>query len=187
MPEALAQAEVLREDGSAVTLRALWAGRPSLVCFFRHFGCAGCSEHVTELVPFLADFAALDVLSIFVGNGAPGDAAAWSRRHALVDKKVCIVTDPALAAFRAAGLYRSAWRTFGPRGARDFLRAVAGGHALGATRRDLLQQGGALLLDARERVVLFHANESLGDHPRAAELQRATLAMVARARSSFLV
>jgi peroxiredoxin len=186
-PEALAEAVVLRRDGARTTLRALFHGRPALVCFLRNFGCIGCSEEVTELTPFLRPLSELGVLAIFVGNGQPEHIDAWVERHGLADKAVEIVTDPTLTAFRAAGLARSVSRTYGPRAVLDFARAFTNGHTPRPTRGDLLQQGGTLLLNAEGRIVLFHANESLGGFVRAAELQRAAMAMVAKDRGAFFV
>ncbi len=38
VPEALAACEVLAEDGSKVRLGSLWAERPVVLAFVRHFG-----------------------------------------------------------------------------------------------------------------------------------------------------
>ena len=38
VPEALAACEVLAEDGTRVRLGSLWAERPIVLAFVRHFG-----------------------------------------------------------------------------------------------------------------------------------------------------
>ncbi len=108
--------------------------------------------------------------AVFVGNGEPRFIDGFIERHGLGDKRVDIRTDPTRGAFRAAGLLRSAWATFGPRGLADQVRGLAHGLGWGGMKGDQLQQGGSLVVDPRGVVAFYHRSESLGGHARASEL-----------------
>lgn len=41
---------LLKPSGEPVQLSSLWAGRPLLLAFTRHFGCTQCKEMLEELV-----------------------------------------------------------------------------------------------------------------------------------------
>jgi AhpC/TSA antioxidant enzyme len=170
VPQELAASRVLDGAGRPRPLGDSWAGGACLLSFLRHFGCTGCSEHVTELSPRLLELSALGVRTVFVGNGAPHFIEGFVERHALADKRVEVVTDPTLGAFRAAGLLRSAWATFGPRSIVDELRGLSRGLGFGGMKGDQLQQGGSLIVDASGVVAFYHRSESLGGHASAADL-----------------
>jgi hypothetical protein len=170
VPRELAVAGVLDAAGRARSLGDSWLHGACLLSFLRHFGCTGCSEHVTELSPRLLELSVLGVRTVFVGNGEPRFIEGFVERHALADKRVEVVTDPTLAAFRAAGLLRSAWATFGPRAIADELRGLTRGVGWGGVKGDSLQQGGSIIVDARGVVAFYHRSESLGGHARAGDL-----------------
>ncbi|HEX3345524.1 MAG TPA: peroxiredoxin-like family protein, partial [Polyangiaceae bacterium] len=111
----------------------------------------------------------------------PEAIAGFVERHGLADKPAEVLTDPSLAAFRAAGLLRSAWATFGPRAVVDYVRAMGAGFVPRKAAGDLLQQGGALVVDASGRVVFRHAATSLADHADGSDLVDAALGLAARA------
>jgi hypothetical protein len=159
---------------------AFWENEPALLLFLRHFGCVGCAQQVTELSPRLGELREAGLRTVLVGNGTPPMIDAFVARHALDDKACEIVTDPSLGVFRAADLIRSAWATIGFRALVDMARALSEGHRHPAVQGDRWQQGGALLVDGGGRVVLYHRNVSLGDHPSAADLVEAALALLVR-------
>ena len=180
-PKALADAAVLDRDGAPHRLREWWSDRPCVLLFLRHFGCIGCAEQITELTPRLREIAGAGARTLLVGSGAPDVIDAFVERQGLSDKDVAIVTDPSLAAFRAAGLARSVWATYGPRAVADYVRALGSGFVSRKLAGDLYQQGGALVVDAGGRVVFHRVARSLGDHADAADLVDAVLSLAARA------
>lgn len=180
VPDELARATVLDREGRERPLASFWADGPCLLLFLRHFGCIGCAEQVTELSPRLHELHDAGLRTVLVGNGAPSFIDGFTQRHRLDDKKVEIVTDPSLRAFRAMGLVRSAWATVGARAMVEAIRAFTDGHRQPAVEGDRWQQGGALLVDEHGRVARYHKNESLGDHDRAADLVDAALALLVR-------
>jgi len=176
-PPSLADAIVLDRAGQGRRLGSLWETQPCVVVMLRHFGCIGCDVTVTELAPRLAELHAAGARTVLVGNGAPAAIDGFVERHALGDKPVDVVTDPTLAAFRAAGLVRSAWATFGPRAIVDYVRAMGAGFVPRKTAGDNLQQGGAVVVDAGGRVVFHHVSRSLGDHADGSDLVDAALGL----------
>ena len=174
---ALADAVVLDRAGQGRPLGSLWEKQPCVVVMLRHFGCIGCDVTVTELAPRLAELRAAGARTVLVGNGSPGAIDGFVERHGLADKAVDVFTDPTLAAFRAAGLVRSAWATFGVRAAIDYVRAIAAGFVPRKTEGDVLQQGGALVVDAGGRVVFHHVATHLGDHADGSDLVDAALGL----------
>jgi hypothetical protein len=179
-PPTLADAVVLDRGGRGRRLGELWEKQPCVVVMLRHFGCIGCDVTVTELAPRLAELHAAGARTVLVGNGPPAAIDGFVERHALADKPVDVFTDPTLAAFRAAGLLRSAWATFGPRAIVDYLRAIGAGFVPRRTEGDYFQQGGALVVDAGGRVVFHHVSTHLADHADGSDLVDAALALALR-------
>ena len=152
LPRELCDVEVIDRDGLRTRLEELLRG-PTLLVFLRHFGCVGCSMQVDALVPHLGDLAEIGVHTVLVGNGEPEHIAAFVARHRIEDRPVTIVTEPSLAAYRAAGFERSLAATIGPRALWNELTAIARGYFPRRHEGDGLQQGGALLVDDARRLV----------------------------------
>jgi hypothetical protein len=175
LPPTLGSAKLVAGDGRAVTVDALFDGRPLLLVFLRHFGCIACAEQVHSLLPRLDELAALGVRVVLVGSGAPEHIGAFLERHDLADKKVEVYTDPSLASFAAAGLARSFWATWGPRAIVAFVRALSRGYRQGASDGDMNQQGGALLVDADRTVVWLYRSTNLGENADPSDVVEAAL------------
>jgi hypothetical protein len=186
LPPALLDARLVRADGSEVAVSALLDGRPLLLLFIRHFGCVSCADQVEAILPRLAELAELGVRAVLVGNGPPEHVAGFLERHGLDEQRAEVLTDPSLASFRAAGLQRSWWATFGPRAVADFLRAVGRGSLPRGTDGDLTQQGGAFLTDGTRAVVWSHRNPSMGAHADPSDIVEAAL-RVRLARADLVV
>jgi hypothetical protein len=160
----LTDARVLDANGSKIRLGDLWEANDALVAFVRHFGCAGCSEHVTELAYRSVELDALGVRCAVVGSGRPEHVAGFVARHGLEPLHVPVYTDPSLHAFQEADLVRSIWGAAGPRAMWQLVRAWGRGHANGAILGDRYQQGGTLLVRRGGEILLYDRAEHLGDH-----------------------
>jgi peroxiredoxin len=180
VPPAFAKAVVLDAGGGSTELRALWADGPCALVFLRHFGCPTCAENVWELLPRLAELRALGVRVALVGSGAPEHLAPFAARVGLEGRAVDLLTDPTLAAYRAAGLARSAWATYRPASLYQMARSIARGHPHAPRRGDPLQQGGTLLVDHRGRIASYHRNASAGGQLPMVELIHAALGVAVR-------
>jgi peroxiredoxin len=181
VPRELAEASVLDASGEVRRLGEVWGERDAVVIFVRHFGCAGCAEHVAELRPRLGELEALGVATVLVGNGAPAQLAAFRAREKLDGHELATFTDPTLAAYRAAGLERSLAGTVGPRALGNLAALMSRGYVNGRTRGDLRQQGGTLYVRRGGEVALHHASARVGDHARIAAVVQIALAARAAA------
>lgn len=173
--QAVADARVVDPSGNKVRLRSLWAEQPCLFVFLRHFGCVGCSEQLSDLVPRLGEIARAGVRTVLVGNGSREQQGGFIERHALGSSPTVVMTDPTLEAYGRLSLTRSLWATLGPRALVETARAMAQGHPHLPVLGDRTQQGGVLLVDRRGVVRLYHASRSIGDHPSASDLVDAAL------------
>lgn len=180
VPASLADHKVLDRQGREIILGSLWAGSPTLLIFLRHFGCACCSEQITELAPRLEELHQLGIRTVFVGSGAPHIIDRMVERFALSDKKVEIFTDPGREAFKAAGLRRSFWAAYGPLAIWDMIRATGRGHITRLGEGDALQQGGALLIDSDGKLVWYHKNLSKGGHAPSVEIVDAAMTLAVK-------
>jgi peroxiredoxin len=185
LPKELVEAQLLAADGGSRSLGELIAERPTLVVFLRHFGCIGCAEQVHDILPRLGELEALGVDVLLIGSGPAEHIDAWIERNDLRDKHARVVTDPSLAAYRAAGLARSFFATYGPRAVADFVRALARGHRPRPTDGDLFQQGGAFLV-ANGLIVWAQTNRSLGDHADPSDAVEAALLVGGRRAAAFV-
>ncbi|MCA9584154.1 MAG: redoxin domain-containing protein [Myxococcales bacterium] len=177
VPDALLDAHVVDARGTSQRLADWWGDARTLTLFVRHFGCAGCAVHVHEAAGRLPELSDLGVATFVVGCGTPAHAARFVDRMALEGIGLTVLTDPSLAAQRAAGLTRSGWGAWGVvpivRSARLWLE----GFPTHLPAGDTSQQGGTLLLDRRRSVRFFHASARLGDNASMSDVMEAALAM----------
>jgi peroxiredoxin len=177
----LGEVEVEDAAGTRTRLGTFWETGDALLVFVRHFGCAGCSEHVTELAQRLPELAALGIRTVVVGCGSRDAIAGFLERHRLDGKDVTIVTDPTLEAQRRAELVRSRWSTFGPRALASFFGLMLRGYSHRAPDGDLYQQGGTLLVKAKSGDVVFADRaRALGEHAPLVDVLDAALALRAK-------
>jgi peroxiredoxin len=87
--------------GREVRLSSLWAERPLLVLFWRHFGCSCGMDRAGRLREELADYRAAGGDVVIVGQGEPARAARYRERQQL---DVPILCDPERSAYQAFGL-----------------------------------------------------------------------------------
>jgi peroxiredoxin len=179
VPEALAQARVLDSTGARHALGDAWTEADAIVIFVRHFACAACSEHLAELRPRLAELETLGVRVIVVGNGASDQLAAFVVEQQLAGYPVQVLTDPTLAAYRAAGLHRARLGTVGPRALAALGLLALRGHSNGRVRGDRWQQGGTLYVRRGGELAFVQRSVRIGD--RAAVAEVVELALAARA------
>jgi hypothetical protein len=135
---------------------------------------------VDGLLPRLDELEALGVNVMLVGNGPVDALPAFVREHGLERRAVTVVTDPSLAAFRAAGLRRP--RFHGVRAAIEALRALGAGYMPGPRAGDALQLGGALLIDEARRLLYYHRGQSPGDLADSSDIVQAALALLVERR-----
>lgn len=98
---------------------------------------------------------------VVVGNGQPWQAAAFREEMAL---DAPLFVDPALAAYRAAGLKRGASSVLGFSAARAAVRALRGGHRQKGVQGDAWQLGGVFVIRPDGSVPYAYVSRAAGDH-----------------------
>lgn len=89
------------QSGAPISLRDLIADSPTILMFWRHFGCGCGVERAQRLRDELDDYRATGASVVVVGQGQPIQAAAYAEEHQM---DVPILTDPDRAIYRAYGL-----------------------------------------------------------------------------------
>ncbi len=117
-----------------------------------------------------------------VGNGPPAALGPFTREMTLDGRRVTVVTDPSLATFRAADLARP--RLHGWRAVVETLRAVGAGYRVRRPAGDIMQLGGAVLVDDAGRVVYHHRGRSPGDLADSSDIVQAALALLIERRAA---
>lgn len=157
---------VLDIKGRQVALSSLWAKRPLVLAFTRHFGCTQCKEMLEELVNGRQQIkdAGLDIAVIT--QGVPEETEFFAEKYAPGLKVLC---DPERAAYRAYGLERgNIFQTFLNL---KVWRAVSSSHRKGYAveeppeGQDAMQMSGTFIINPQGRILLPFYYDHIADHP----------------------
>ncbi len=119
---------------------------------------------------------------VLVGNGPVAALAPFVREMGLEGRRVTVVTDPSLVSFRAAGLARP--RVHGLRAVIETVLALGAGYRPRRPAGDLMQLGGAVLVDETGRLVYHHRGRSPGDLADSSDIVQAALALLVERRAA---
>jgi peroxiredoxin len=158
----LAPLRLFDHDAVPVRLGDLWAERPIVLLFVRHFGCIFSREQVNEFKKHLPQLRAEGVEMVVVGSGRDAFARAFREELSL---DVLVLVDPELVAYRAAGLRRGLRGSLSPRLVPNVVRALRKGYRPRGLQGDLWQQGGVFVIAPGDRVLCSHVSKVGGDHP----------------------
>ena len=86
-------------EGRSVRLSSTWAREPTLVLFWRHFGCSCGMDRAARLQAELADYRAAGGDVVIVGQGEPERAARYRERQHLDVRILCDLDRTAYQAF----------------------------------------------------------------------------------------
>ena len=126
-----------------------------------------CREQVAAFIKHQQTLESHGVRVIIVGNGAPLFLKSFQDH---VGRSVPIYTDPELVAYKALSLKRSYAGAVDPRTLLKGIQAYGRGHRQGATKGDVLQLGGVLLVDTAGEIRYAYRSRYAGDHPAMAEV-----------------
>ena len=117
-----------------------------------------CRERVARLGALQQSLDHLGVGLFAIGNGA-----AWMAQTFVEDYSPSypIFTDPSRESFKLAGMQRRVGLSL--KSLQRGRRAMAEGHRQGATRGDVLQQGGVILLEPSGQVAFRHIDSEAGE------------------------
>lgn len=152
--------ELLDPLGKPIFLDVVLAGRPTLMCFLRHFGCLFCFEHASGL---LAEHAALRKVGaqlVFVGNGNPAHAREFMQEYKLDGG---VYTDPSRRLYSALEMRHGVNLTLNIQTARHARRAYQQGHRQRGVKGDPWQQGGNVAISADGIILAVERAAIAGD------------------------
>lgn len=170
-------------EGNPVRLGDLWAERPAVLVFVRHFGCVFCREIAVDLHRERRSFEEIDVELAVIGHGSAAHAADFRR---LQNVDLPLLVDPDRSVYKLAGAKVATLKELiGPRQVLRGLRAtimsrlrqgsiaVHQGRILGHAA----QLGGVLVIAPDGTVRYAYLSEESGDNPPAREVLAAARAI----------
>jgi peroxiredoxin len=157
---------LLDSTGEPVQLSTLWAQRPLLLAFTRHFGCTQCKEMLDELVAGKEQIAKAGLGIAVVMQGTPEETAEFARQYA---PGLLCLSDPERQAYQAYGLERgNLFQTFlNPK----VWSAVSNSRQKGyrveppPPGQDAMQMSGTFIISKQGHIVLPYYYDHIADHP----------------------
>jgi peroxiredoxin len=159
---ALGDLVVTATDGSAVRLGSLWASRPVVLVFVRHWGCLFCKEQVADFAARRADFEAAGADVVVIGHGEVKDAATFAASFA---PGMRVLTDTTRAAYCAVGMKRGLRTSMSVGVVTRAARAMGQGFRQSRTQGDPLQQGGVVVVGRDGATRYTFISDEAGLHP----------------------
>jgi peroxiredoxin len=158
--------ELATTTGEKLRLSALWAERPLLLAFTRHFGCTQCKEMLDHLTEGCADIERHGLGVAIITQGAPATAAEFCAHYA-PHFRCC--ADPDRAAYRAYRLERgTVFQTMiNPKVWKSVQKAGQKGYHLEPPPpgQDALQMSGTFIIACDGRIRLPYYYDHIADHP----------------------
>ena len=81
--------ELHNSTGAAMHLRDFWKNKPTLLLFWRHYGCSCGIERAKRLQNEYSDYVKLGANVVVIGQGEPERAAAYIQKHDLPCTVLC--------------------------------------------------------------------------------------------------
>jgi peroxiredoxin len=157
---------LLNTTGETVQLSSLWAPRPLLLAFTRHFGCTQCKEMLDELVAGRQRIEEAGLGIAVVTQGTPELTAIFARQFA---PGLLCLSDPKRTAYEAYGLERgSLFQTFlNPKVWSAISRARKKGYAVETPPpgQDAMLMSGTFIISKEGRIELPYYYDHIADHP----------------------
>ena len=157
---------LLDTSGEPVQLSSLWAQRPLLLAFTRHFGCTQCKEMLEELVTGREQIENAGLGIAVITQGTPDAAAVFARQFA---PGLLCLSDPERKAYQAFGLERgNLFQTFlNPKVWSAISRSRKKGYAVEPPPegQDAMQMSGTFIISKEGRIELPYYYDHIADHP----------------------
>ncbi len=158
--------------GEAVRLSELWAARPLLLAFSRHFGCPQCKEMLDQLVELRDQIEARGLGIAVITQAEPELARTFGEQRA---PGLLLLCDPQRQAYAAYGLGRGALRQtlLSPSvwfANRRLARSKGYNTELPPPGQDALVMSGVFVIGTDGRVRLPYYYDTIADHPDASLL-----------------
>lgn len=157
---------LLDTSRNPVQLSALWASKPLLLAFTRHFGCTQCKEMLDELVTGKDRIIQAGLDLAIVTQGTPESAALFAKDFA---PGLLVLADPERKAYTAYGLERgNLFQTFlNLKVWIAISRARKKGYAVEPppAGQDAMQMSGTFIISTSGQIELPYYYDHIADHP----------------------
>lgn len=157
---------LLDTAGKTIQLSSLWAERPLLLAFTRHFGCTQCKEMLDELVAGRERIEQAGLGIAVITQGSPQTTAVFAAQFA---PGLLCLADPQRKAYEAYGLERgNLFQTFlNPKVWAAISRASKKGFRVETPPegQDAMQMSGTFIISKEGRVELPYYYDHIADHP----------------------
>ncbi|HNT75547.1 MAG TPA: peroxiredoxin-like family protein [Anaerolineae bacterium] len=157
---------VLTPAGEPVQLSSLWAEKPLLLAFTRHFGCTQCKEMLSELVAGKERIETAGLAIAVITQGTPQMTGDFAKTFA---PGLLVLADPERKAYQAYGLERgNVFQTvLNRRVWQAVARAKQKGYYLETppAGQDAMQMSGIFIINQKGRIVLPYYYDDIADHP----------------------
>jgi peroxiredoxin len=157
---------LLDTSRNPVQLSALWASKPLLLAFTRHFGCTQCKEMLDELVAGKDRIIQAGLDLAIVTQGTPESAALFAKDFA---PGLLVLADPERKAYTAYGLERgNLFQTFlNLKVWIAISRARKKGYAVEPppAGQDAMQMSGTFIISTSGQIELPYYYDHIADHP----------------------
>lgn len=157
---------LLNTSAEPVQLSSLWAQRPLLLAFTRHFGCTQCKEMLNELVAGRERIKQAGLNIAVIMQGTAGTTAVFARQFA--PGLVCL-SDPERKAYEAYGLERgNLFQTFlNPKVWAAISKSRKKGYGVEPppAGQDAMQMSGTFIISKQGRIELPYYYDHIADHP----------------------
>ena len=157
---------LLNTQGEPVQLSSLWAERPLLLAFTRHFGCTQCKEMLDELVEGRERIQQAGLALAVVMQGTPEATAEFAQQFA---PGIFCLADPERKAYQAYGLERgNLFQTFlNPKVWSAVSRSRKKGYQVEPPPpgQDAMQMSGVFIISREGKIRLPYYFDHIADHP----------------------
>jgi peroxiredoxin len=157
---------LLDTSRNLVQLSDLWASKPLLLAFTRHFGCTQCKEMLDELVTGKDRITQAGMNLAVVTQGTPESAALFAKDFA---PGLLVLADPERKAYAAYGLERgNLFQTF--LNLKVWI-AISRARKKGYTvepppaGQDAMQMSGTFIISTSGHIELPYYYDHIADHP----------------------
>jgi peroxiredoxin len=158
--------KLLNTSGAEVILSTLWAKRPLLLAFTRHFGCTQCKEMLEELVSGREKIEKAGLNLAVITQGTPEMTAQFAKQYA---PGLYCLADPERKAYAAYGLERgNLFQTFLNLNVwKAIARSRKKGYAIEVPPegQDAMQMSGSFIISTQGRIELPYYYDHIADHP----------------------
>ncbi|HPH96317.1 MAG TPA: peroxiredoxin-like family protein [Anaerolineaceae bacterium] len=152
--------------GEPLQLSSLWAQRPLLLAFTRHFGCTQCKEMLEELVNGRERIEKAGLAIAVITQGTPAMTAEFAKKYA---PGLLCLSDPERKAYEAYGLERgNLFQIFiNPKVWAAVARSQKKGYAVDPppAGQDAMQMSGTFIISRAGRIELPYYYDHIADHP----------------------